>query len=517
MIARAPLLPLRQPALAVTFGILAICSLVIATIRLHTFHEPLDRDIAAYLVVGNEWLHGKRLYSEVWDHKPPAIHVAYAIAIATAGYGPEAVYLLAVLTAVVTLFGVYSLGSCCGGGRLGGLLSAVFFTLASGDLGLEANQPNVESFMNACAIWFLAILLKEDTATTAWGRALLLGAIAAVGTLFKQVLTPLIGIALLCNVLFRPGRDLKRKHWVLGFGTISVLITSWVIVGSWYSANNAWPQFYGAVFQYNQFYSGSLLKNLSNGLRLDRLVPPYLTFCIPMFAFAMLWFPLTYLAGRRRQVATLFGAGLGIWLAIALPAHFFPHYYQLWLPLLTALAGAGVAYLWASTRLIVSAHLWRRLSYLGVAALWLASVTAIVRHQLPGWRMPASQWPLVKFKQEGRLFCEIPSDARALDNALKPGDSFFAWGLDPGLYYYSGRRPITTVVSCHPLLDGPLVDSLEAQTLEELEKGRPPLVAISRQLLGARPHSPSLSWVLKNYQTTQSLPESAFFVFFERR
>src|SRR5438874_11529227 len=66
-------------------------------LRLHTYHEPLERDLTTYAVIAHEMLDGKALYSELWDHKPPAIHVTYAAAELIAGYGPKSILLMNVV------------------------------------------------------------------------------------------------------------------------------------------------------------------------------------------------------------------------------------------------------------------------------------------------------------------------------------------------------------------------------------------------------------------------------------
>ncbi len=68
--------------------ILMLLAGVIAVARLHTYHEPMERDLATYLLIGREMLNGRELYSDLWNHKPPAIHATYAAAVAIAGPGP---------------------------------------------------------------------------------------------------------------------------------------------------------------------------------------------------------------------------------------------------------------------------------------------------------------------------------------------------------------------------------------------------------------------------------------------
>ena len=71
-------------------ALLGLCALIFS-LRLHTYDEPLERDLTTYAVIAHEMLNGKNLYSELWDHKPPAIHVTYAAAELIAGYGRNSI------------------------------------------------------------------------------------------------------------------------------------------------------------------------------------------------------------------------------------------------------------------------------------------------------------------------------------------------------------------------------------------------------------------------------------------
>src|SRR5690349_11314852 len=79
----------RQPRLnrwciAAVLGALAV---LIVLARWHTYSEPLERDITTYAVIAHQILEGKLLYTELFDHKPPAVHTTYAAAELIAGYG----------------------------------------------------------------------------------------------------------------------------------------------------------------------------------------------------------------------------------------------------------------------------------------------------------------------------------------------------------------------------------------------------------------------------------------------
>src|SRR5437016_926282 len=135
-------------------------SCFIALARFHTYNEPLEHDITATAVIANEMRAGRPYYSDVWENKPPALYIAHIAGQYLFGYGRGYLYALNVSLALISLFGVYVAASSLGMGRTAGLWAAVFWTLISGDMDLQANQPNTEASLNATLIWAFALFLR---------------------------------------------------------------------------------------------------------------------------------------------------------------------------------------------------------------------------------------------------------------------------------------------------------------------------------------------------------------------
>src|SRR5437868_5255463 len=114
------------------FSLTALFALIFC-LRLHTYNEPLERDITTYGVIAHEMLNGKTLYTQMWDHKPPGIHITYAAAELIAGYGRNSIFLMNLAAALATLIAVYLAGSAAGAGQFGSLTAAALWALISGD------------------------------------------------------------------------------------------------------------------------------------------------------------------------------------------------------------------------------------------------------------------------------------------------------------------------------------------------------------------------------------------------
>src|SRR5882762_10137871 len=167
-------------------GVLVGLCVLIFSLRLHTYDEPLERDLTTYAVIAHEMLNGKNLYSDLWDHKPPAIHATYAAAELIAGYGRNSIILMNVAAAIATLVACYFAGSAGGRGPLGGLVAATLWTLASGDLAIEGNQPNTEVFLNALLTSGFAILMRAENRNLGLRAALLTGLFFEIASVYKH-------------------------------------------------------------------------------------------------------------------------------------------------------------------------------------------------------------------------------------------------------------------------------------------------------------------------------------------
>src|SRR5262249_36975248 len=147
------------------------------------------------------------LYADLWDNKSPLVYATYGAAELVAGYGPPAIFLLGVLAAIATLLGVYRAARRMTGTTSAGLWAAAFWTAVAADQGLQANQPNLEVFMNATLVWVFAEFLAARR------RPLVIGALCALASLYKLVVLPIVALWLLCDVAVavrQAGRDVRR-------------------------------------------------------------------------------------------------------------------------------------------------------------------------------------------------------------------------------------------------------------------------------------------------------------------
>ena len=315
---------------------LFISASMILGVRIWTFGEPLDRDLATYCLIGDELIKGRRLYSDIWDHKPPAVYWTCAAAELLVGYGKPTAFALGIATALATLAAVYRSGVLLGG-ETAGICASLLWAVACGDLDLQANQPNVEAFLNALISWAFVLSIGLDRRTGGIPRSLAAGILIGVSSAYKPV-TAFIAVPLaLAGVAHPPGRPGAWSQ-LLAMALPSLIIWAGLCIG--FSWSGRWDIFFSTIIRYNAYYAGDIASNLASSLggpRAEDLMSrqvlyPLAILTAPAFAF-----------GLRGRARLLFAAWLlGTHLAVASPGMSFPHYFQLWLPPLAIGAGCGV-------------------------------------------------------------------------------------------------------------------------------------------------------------------------------
>jgi hypothetical protein len=471
--------------------ILAALCVCIAIMRMHTYNEPFERDITSHAVIAHEMLAGRQLYSDLWDSKPPAIFVTYAIADALVGYGPLEVYFIGVVAAVVTLLGVYRAGSALGG-VAGGLWSSAFWAFICSDMWLWANQPNIEVCINACLVWAFALMIRTDAQKLQPGRWLAIGGLFALATFYKPVAISFAGLLAISHILTRLREPKAIK---LAFSQLciaaAVSATAWAALAAYFAAADRLTTFYQTVFQYGSFYiksrGGNTFKNILEGFTYKRFFSPAMrsTKALALFATAGTIFGLW--KGNRRYWLMLAGFALAAQMAIAFPGRFYPHYYQLWLGPLVIGAGWAVAVFGPKGR-----------AYPAPARYTAGAIGMIILLSsiLPQYKFSADEWSAKKINPQFVISRKVVAE---VDKLLKPGETLYVWGQNPEFYFWSKRSPPTGLIWSADLMDNPLAEEHTTRALADLEREKPDMFVVNILQFKAPLNHPVIKWVLKNY------------------
>ncbi len=190
---------------------------------------------------------------------------------------------------------------------------------------------------------------------------------------------------------------------------------------------------------------------------------------------------------------------------MALPGQWRPHYYQLWLPLLAV--GAGWA---AAAPCAPDARRIRR---------WVPSLTAsaavvlLLAQQAPLYQAPPEAWSRLKY---GDVFVMEQELGRELGALLAPGETFYEWGAETGLYFESRHSPPSGAFYVFPLVEGPAAAPLTVRAVADLDSRSPTMFVVNLSFR-ARARHPILDWAQTHYVAMAGSGDRGSYVLLVRR
>jgi len=401
--------------------LLALC----AGLRIVSLVRPcLSDDEATYCVVAREMLHGRVLYRDVVDHKPPLIYLTYAAAQAVGG-AANGMLLLHILTIVVVWATALLLGRIA---RRAGdtvpendvpfvasLLYVVFTTTL---LDFDALAANCELYM-LLPLTASVLLYLQGFRTARIADLLGAGALVGVATLYKYqaaVQLPLYALHLL--VVHRR----RLLNLATGWGALALGATVPVGAALWALDRSG---ALGAALFWFSFNGKYIRQGMHLGEVAVRAVPRISYGVVPAL---LLWvLGLRAALGRwRRREADPAGLFLIGWCAVSLLAttaggRFFGHYFHQVTAPLAVLAAPGAVRLWRARRTF------------GLLAVGL----------------PAAVFLLVGLFHApmARAVGATDPDSAAIAASIRarsgPDDGLVVWGNLP-LLYFEARRPLGT-------------------------------------------------------------------------
>ncbi len=477
---------------ALPIVLLLIFSAAIVADRIAAPPVSLNVDPSFYAVVSHEILLGKSLYTDVWDHKPPAIFVAYGAAELAFGYSPTTLIILNTLVSLVILFGVYYAGKAGEGGVIAGLAAVALWVIVSGDFRLESRDPNTEPFINACMVWAFGLLTNLRKSPSKNSKLFLLGLLFFIGTTFKPVV---LAIAIFLSAAYFLFSDDKKKAAADICRIGSVGLAGWLALLAYFAVTGRFWLFYDSMVSYNRHYSGDLAANL--------IAPIHgsgdflMGFMIPLAVIGVAGVVLTFV--RDRLTALLLAAYLASsWIAIALPGRFSVHYFQLWLPPLVV----GTA--WTAGHFAFSRHFRLKIGALAAGAMVMAILVFSEAKQYES--VAARNWtPAVA------TLNAADDTSQKINSLLEKNETFFLWGNTPNLYLLTNRRPPAAILFDAHLRESPLYDQLATKVRSDLQRTKPELL-VAETGRAAVPE-----WISQDYEPTPLFPDTASYSIYARR
>ncbi len=461
--------------------VLAGAGVVLVLFRLHAFDLPLETDECNYAYIGARLLAGDRLYTDIWDHQPFGIFALFAGVIAVFGDDPSVFRWLATAFSLGSLGLVFAVSRRCAG-RPAAALAAILFALASSDPGTAGEGCNREIYMNTCILgaWYLAV----RSAGLSYRLIFAAGVALAMGSGIKTIVA-VHWIALAPWIMLRVWRQ-AGPAWRCRAAMVSL---GWFAVGpaafwlaslAYFAATDRAHEFVDAVFMFNLSYSEGAESFAARFARFfaPKRHPFIFDSAWPIWSSAAIASAVLLFKGIRSRCSGI-GAVLalvaGSFVAVCLPAQFWPHYYYLLIPPLVIVAGSAVTAIseWCgdSKKSLPFATRLSRIGLYAVLPVWLTFTEYREYLSQPPFGITVKRYNSRDFW--GRAYGE---KVRQVTN---PEDSIFVFGNDTGVYYYAQRR----CASRYSMITGLRTGYKGAEQrrkilLQELEKDPPRLIVV---------------------------------------
>lgn len=180
---------ISRRAIALYAALFTAPLLLTFVLRYPSLYEPRwYGDEGIFAAVAENMRHGRTLYSDAWDNKPPLIFFTYAGVQSALGPGIFPLHLVTTIVVLATQF-LVTIGAAVLGGARRALLAAVLFALAMGTPVIEANLAMTETFMIlATSLAALIFITLERRATPApLAGYLAIGVLIGIASNYKQV------------------------------------------------------------------------------------------------------------------------------------------------------------------------------------------------------------------------------------------------------------------------------------------------------------------------------------------
>ena len=379
----------------------------------------VDLDEASYATAAREMLHGRLLYADVADHKPPLVFAWYALAQWLLGSSMLSVRLLTDLTVLqLTALG---LSAFFDHDRRGLLAAIAWLIYSAAFIGHDMLAVNCEVLMMLPLAWALVLLRRPQDLAGA-SRLLLAGLLVGIATLFKYqacLWLPVGVVAAFCSGRDARGARMPRAIVLLGAGFAAALLAAYFA----FAVRGLGQDFLYWNLLHNLDYLGATV-SLADGLKRAAVsLLPFLVVTAPLWIGV---FRLRVVETDSHRIALVLGA-LALSLLGVLPGlRFYPHYL---VPVYVPLSLGAAPWLAVQMRRPWPRSTWLLLGWSGVMLLGFTVSTVVLYRRTD------------VYPETRPVFATIAREMRA--RACRPDGPLFVWGYAPQ-FYYEANLPVAS-------------------------------------------------------------------------
>jgi hypothetical protein len=385
-------------------------------LRLYLYLPYTDNE-GAFVLIGREMGRGARLYSDIWDHKPPLLFVQSWLLQLVFPLTEVHLHLYALFVHALNAFLIFRIAKRLEFSRSGAWAAALAYAFL-------LFPPLFQTWAVEADLLIQPFLLLSFWAAFSKNSRILFlsGALWAVAFFTKQSALFLLPVYLMAGSFSSVSKLLK---WLAGAGLVTVAV---VLP---FALDGRWTDFYDALIGFNQHY-------IEKGWLFFFATPAFRDFLIQWSKTAVWTYGLVFLfvilgsVGKfskplhPRTPFFLMVWLLGVLASCWVSGYFFTYYFIAFLPPLAL--GVGLAWMkLVETRRLDLIVCFAVLS-VGLASVWMNLGS------LQDKIFAYAQYPPPRYFADKAMGMAIASEA-------KPDDKLLAWGDDPQIYVYSGLSP----------------------------------------------------------------------------
>lgn len=419
-------------------------------LRLPVLFEPaIEEDEAQHFVAAVELAEGNPPYLSVVDGKTPLIWYLFAAVTKIAGpFEVVPIRLFTIFCVWLTALFLWVLGTICNSERAG-KWAAFLFTVFSTSSFYKILASNFElHFLPFDVLAYIFLTLALVRRRSLWGIAS--GAAIATSFFVKQTAGINLATQLLFLIFLTLIPDVRRIAWRSGLMILLGFASTLFLYGAWMASVGVLSEMKFWIWDFAWFMTAQSAAKVPFWERLLERGGIWLLGTLVVHLWALYWVCRVWNPFRsglqwKSQAWLLQGMillwALLEWIPICMGGRFPVHYFLMYLPPLTLLAG-----FWIAQYHSITDFFFGRCHF----GQW---VTRIVFFVLPVTGMYAANWHIPWCNQTYGLHrADHAHLAVRIQQETMPTDRIFVWGNNPEFYVYSRRRPASRFIWCEYLV-----------------------------------------------------------------
>jgi hypothetical protein len=454
------------------YAALLLVILLVAGIRFHLRTMPLERDEGEYAYAGQLILRGIPPYALAYNMKLPGTYAAYAAMMAVFGQTAAGIRIGLLLINAATIVLVFLLAQKLAGsisGSLAGFVAGTTYAVLSNLPSLLGFAGHATHFVALFALAGILVLLRALNARRGPILFFCNGLLFGIAFLMKQpgIAFAAFGAVYIARCSWKQPRLLfSREAAYLAGVALPFALTCLALARA-----GVFQNFWFWTFTYAREYSSET--SLAVGGQALQQSLEWVLHPFPLWAIAEIG-AVTLLWDRRWRPQLFFLATLTVFSLMAVCAGFYfrPHYYILFLPAASLLAGLAVTSahrFLAQRRFPASAGMVPLLLFIAACAFSLWDQRAFLFELDPaaaGQKIYAAN-----------PFAEAISAANTVRASTTEADTIAVFGSEPEIYFYSARRSATSYIYMYDLIKTqPYQLQMRQEMMRQIESARPRIV-----------------------------------------